>query len=206
MMEQRVNFFTDLNRPVRDWLNLSFIASLLLAVLLFYSAIIAAQILQQRSLQNQLAEVRNKFSDVRNNYNKLASVQQKHVDKNVYIRRIDALTEDLSIKNSIVQALRQIQQDHTQGFVEPLKALASHPEKGLWLQRIKIRGSDLLMAGFVHQPKSLPVYLEKLKTERYFSGKTFKALEIKKGSDQPERAYRFLMRTSLDKEFEEVEP
>lgn len=199
-MEQRVNFFSDLNRPVRDWMGLPFLAGLLVVVALFYGAVIVAQVLQQRSLQNELTETNEKYLDVKKNYDKLVSVQQKSIDKEIYIRRINALTAELSVTNSIVHVLMKNKQHNKGGFSSPLKALASHSEKGLWLQRIQIKGDDFMMAGSVKKPESLPAYLEKLKAEPYFEGKEFESLEIKKDPVRPKAVYQFILRSTYSDE------
>lgn len=200
-MDQRVNFFSSLDRPARDWLNLPLVAALSLAVIIVYAGVASMQLLKQRSLHRALADYNSELNDVRTNFNELVSVQQKGLDKNTYAKRINALSADLSVKNSVSKVLRNNQLENKKGFVEPLKALASHPVKGLWFKRIQIRDQEMVLIGQVQRPESFPIYLEKLKAETYFSGKQFKSMKLQQDTSQA-WVYNFVLRTSLDDEQE----
>lgn len=86
--------------------------------------------------------------------------------------------------HGLVRWLALSAEEQRGGFVAPLAALAEqHPAKGLWLNEITLRGSDMRLRGFSQNPQLLPEYVQRLSQSSVFENRLFARLDIDRDGD-----------------------
>jgi len=71
------------------------------------------------------------------------------------------------------------------GFAPLLEALARHPQEGLWLTAIRVRGGELTLDGVTLDPERLPRYLAELNADPALSPWPLTAAQLTRQSEQP---------------------
>jgi hypothetical protein len=75
----------------------------------------------------------------------------------------------------------------TEGYAEPLRALARRSMEGVWLTRIEFAeaGGELSLTGRATRPELVPAYLERLRGEQALFGQAFSKLEVTRPAKEP---------------------
>jgi Tfp pilus assembly protein PilN len=179
-MEQRINFYDKLDRPGKDWLNLTFIALICALVLFVMGAISVTMMSMQRSSYKQLSDLHSDIDQIRKNVNELMVVQQRSADNTIFLRKIELLEAERLIKSRVSSALQLHPFEGGVGFTGYMSALASHSERGLWFTRIVLQdaGKNIELGGMVKDPESVPRYLQALQSQDIFAGHQFSMMRI----------------------------
>ncbi len=92
---------------------------------------------------------------------------------------------------------------NTDGFSTPLRALAEHNLKGLWLTRIIVSGPDThtTLEGRARAPSLVPEYLLGLATEGVLNGQRFDQFEIDTDTKSAGTAVYFSMTSAPAERF-----
>jgi Fimbrial assembly protein (PilN) len=119
-----------------------------------------------------------------------------------------ALADRLAAEEREVQALEAVARTlatgglaHTTGFVGPLQAFGRATTEGAWLTGLSLdnRRGSMVVEGHALDASRVPALLQTLKTEPYFAGTTFSAIEMTAGtpnaSSAADRALKFRLST-----------
>lgn len=191
-LPQRINFFDALERPVKDWFGLNFMLVLLLLFAILVGLWAMFMVSSNSGLHKQLSDVKHKAERLQKNVNELTAAQQRSVNKNIFVQKINMLKAEYASKARIVSALDEHPWEGGKGFSQQMKGLASHGERGMWFTAIKLgdSGDDIELTGYTRNPASVPRYLKSLQGEPIFSGHQFTQVGIRpEGTDK--NLYRF---------------
>lgn len=94
------------------------------------------------------------------------------------VKRISEKTKELANKQKVLTILSRDEFGNTKGFVEYVSGLARQRIEGLWLTKIRIAsgGVNIALHGTTTQPALVPQYLQRLSSEKTFSGIEFESL------------------------------
>jgi len=93
-------------------------------------------------------------------------------------KRINERTNELANKQKVINILSRDEFGNTNGFIEHVTGLARQRIEGLWLTQIRISdgGTDVALHGTTTKPDLLPKYLQRLSSEKIFTGTEFQSL------------------------------
>lgn len=199
-LPQRINFFDQLDRPVKDWFSFNFMLVLLLALIILIGMWAMFMVSSNSGLHKQLSDVKHNTDRLQKNVNELAAVQQRSANKSIFIEKIKVLKAEYASKVRIVSALDQHPWEGGTGFSQQMKGLASHGEPGMWFTAIRLddSGQDISLNGFTRNPASIPRYLKALQGEAIFSGHQFTKIGIRPEA-KDRNLYRFELITTPEK-------
>ncbi len=114
----------------------------------------------------------------------------------VLASEIDALTEEVRIRQRMYEVLSPGASGNTEGFSSHLVGLARQRVKGVWLRSIRIDegGQQLVLVGSTLDPEGVPDLLEKLGHEEAFMGREFHRLLLERKSKES-RTVNFTLST-----------
>lgn len=172
---QQVNLFTDEFRPRRVLLTLDQIVLLggvvvliLLGVNFFADSALASRQTELAAKQKKLDTITQQVERMQQRANELV-LDESLVSANARLAvRLRARTDLLDMLGSVV-----VQPNND--FSNTLVALARQRSEGLWLTRITLNGSGqgMTLEGKTEQGAWVPEYLQKLRDESAFVGRTF---------------------------------
>lgn len=97
------------------------------------------------------------------------------------------LEQKLKVREEILDVIKHASTSSNSGFSLTMRALARQKLDGLWLTGFDIdtRLDSLTIKGRALQPELVPQYIEKLRAESAFQGKSFAALNISMSRQVP---------------------
>ncbi len=182
---QQVNLYTDAFKPKKVILPLSQIIMLpiLAAVLLGVATYFMSQHLDGLRDDVQVME-----SDKAKLEKRIVLMEEQagkmRMDDSL-VAANQRLTRRLSARRDMVEMLDKVVVKDDDGFSGILLSLARQNLDSLWLQRILLSasGKQLTLQGYTSSSESVPLYLQKLRQEQSFIGRTFKGFNITQTQD-----------------------
>lgn len=177
-MEQRINLYqADLfvkEAPLSARMMLILLGGFLCLLLLVYGVYFwRVQQLDHQLLQ--LQQLKNNASE------RLAQMQVQFPPKQkspALQREIERLSQELERKQPLLDLVSGASFGNSTGFSRYLEGLARQTLKGVWLNRIDVdlTGPAIDLEGNALQPELVPALLQKLASEKVFSGLNFNSL------------------------------
>ena len=181
LMMQNINLLPQAYQKEKIILSAQMILVTCTTVIFIFSIIIASQVWaldrKKEELQKAKIQLQNKEKDITEFK---ASVPKPTLDANLTVE-VEHLSEQIKKKQDLIAQLNEIVIKKDNGFANYLKGLSKQHVQGIWLTDIKIQGDghSILLSGNTLSPELVPTYLERLKKEGSFSGKTFDAVNFK---------------------------
>ncbi len=116
--------------------------------------------------------------------------------------RRKSLEAALANRSRALQALQEGALGRTQGYAEPLRALARSSMGGVWLTRIEFSedNGELSLVGRATRAELVARYLERLRAEQALRGQSFSSLEIRRRAAEKGAPFVEFALSSEDKE------
>jgi Tfp pilus assembly protein PilN len=184
---QQVNLYTDAFRPQKVVLSLEQI------VLIAVSAIVIV-IIATLFLNASLAKSEKRIQTEQVRVDKLSSQLVVLEDKAKYLRQDDSLmaanqrvSEKLSARRQMIKVLDRVVVKDDEGFSNILLSLARQKTAGLWLTSIEVgaSGKSMTIEGTTLNANAVPAYLQNLRKEDGFIGRTFTLFNLDADPDKP---------------------
>ena len=178
MSMQQVNLYQDELKTQKLKYSASLLLQVSIVLVVMLSAITGFSYFQLQQHQSSLAEYQQKqkvaMADLQTIQSELA-LRKKDA---ALARRIVQKTKELSNKQKVLNILSRDEFGNTKGFIEHVSGLARQRVEGLWLTKIRIAsgGTDVSLTGTTSNPSLLPKYLQRLSSEKAFSGTEFQSL------------------------------
>lgn len=156
-----------------------------------------------RELDNALQSVQQQESEAAQRLEELtrtlAQFRGDDTQTNTLRETLDALTR----RERLLATIDGPALGNTDGFSAPLRALAEHNMKGLWLTRILVSGGDThtTLEGRAQSPNLVPEYLLDLATEGVLSGQRFDQFEIDSDAESADTTVHFSMTSAPSERF-----
>ena len=178
MSMQQVNLFQDELKTQKLKYSASMLLQISVVLIVVLSAVAGFSYFQLQQHQISLAEHQQK--------QKIAMADLQTIQSELSLRRKDAAlarrivqkTKELSNKQKVLNILSRDEFGNTKGFIGHVSGLARQRVEGLWLTKIRIAsgGTDVSLNGTTSKPSLLPKYLQRLSSEKAFSGTEFQSL------------------------------
>ena len=186
---QQVNLYTEAFRPKKVVLPLEHIVLLtVLSILL----VIAASF----GLNASLAKGELRLHEKETRVTKMAEQLVKFEAKAKQLRQDDSLvaannrlSTKLDARRQMIGVLDSVVVKDDEGFSNLLLSLARQKTEGLWLTSIHIgaSGQDMTIEGTTLNANAVPEYLQNLRSESGFIGRTFTLFNLDADLEQPSR-------------------
>lgn len=177
---QQINLYTEEFRPKRVLLTLDQIVLLgvVVIVILFGANLLADNLLASR--QAELASRQHKLETLRKQVERMQERANGLVLDESLVAANSRLTVRLRARTDLLDMLGRVVVQHNDNFSSALVALARQRSDGLWLTRINLSASGRAMTleGRTQQGESVPQYLQKLRDEPAFAGRTFSLFNL----------------------------
>jgi len=189
-MTQQVNLFTDAFRPPKVVLPLP---QILLASLASVVILIAITLLLQADLKSEkqtLDTMVLKNQHMKDRLEILNGKAKKQKKDDSLVAANKRLSEKLNARKKMIGALDTVVVKDDDGFSAILLSLARQKQNNMWLNSIYLgaSGKDMRLEGSALNADLVPSYLQKLRQESSFLGRTFTLFELE---TDPENAKRF---------------
>lgn len=178
MSMQQVNLYQDELKTQKLKYSASMLLQISVVLVVVLSIITGFSYFQQQLHQTSLAEHQQKQKIAMADLQKIQSQLSLRNKDAVLARRITEKTKELSSKQKVLNILSRDEFGNTKGFIEHVSGLARQRVDGLWLTKIRIAsgGTDISLNGTTSKPSLLPKYLQRLSSEKAFSGTEFQSL------------------------------
>jgi hypothetical protein len=175
---QQVNLFQDELKIQKLKYSALLLVQLSLFLLIILSVVAGINYVRVQQHQASLAENKQQHKSAMEELQKIQtelSLRQK--DANL-AKIIIQKTDELANKQKVLNILSRDEFGNTKGFIEHVSGLARQRIDGLWLTQIRIAdgGTGVTLKGTTSKPSLLPKYLQRLSSEKAFSGIEFHSL------------------------------
>ena len=178
MSMQQVNLYQDELKTQKLKYSASMLLQASIALVIMLSAVAGYSYFQLQQHKSSLAEHQER--------QKVATAELQTIQSDLALRKKDTAlarkiaqkTKELSNKQKVLNILSRDEFGNTKGFIEHVSGLARQRVEGLWLTKIRIAsgGTDISLDGTTSKPSLLPKYLQRLSSEKAFSGTQFQSL------------------------------
>ena len=178
-MSQQINLYSPIFRRQRKYFSAQTMAVSIGVVLIGVAALSVYARMQVAALETQAAQTAKQLKA------RIDQLQAATADKSGEERRkaveaqVKTAEEQLRTSQQIAAAIESSAGD-ARGFSGYVRALARQTVNGVWLTSINIdfEGEGLSLAGAALRPELVPDYIDRLRREEIFKGKSFGRLEI----------------------------
>ncbi len=197
---QQVNLYTEEFQPRKVKLPLEHI--ILLGVLTLIVLVLAAAFLNH-SLETTRAEVAERQQQADTMHKRVQVLEAKAAtlvrDESLALAN-ERLAQQLSARQDMIQVLDKVVVKDDAGYSSTLIALARQRVEGLWLTRISLgaAGRNMALEGKTRLAEAVPQYLQNLRQEPSFVGRTFTLFDLNSDDDQ-RGALRFRLKSLSEK-------
>lgn len=183
---QQVNLYQPILRKQEKTFSAKTLLQGNLMVLLGLALLYGYTVVQTRNMQAQLAQVQQQRDGQIKQLAELArQFPPKAKDETLQVR-IEQQQAELAHKRKLLTAVTQLGLGGDAGFSEHLSGLARQDLPQLWLKQITLQqGQQVKLTGAAYQPEVVPLYLQRLATEKAFNGTAFHSVVIARNAEQP---------------------
>lgn len=101
------------------------------------------------------------------------------------VAEVELKAQQLELKQMLIGKLSQQQAFTSLGYSPLMTDLASVADRSIWLNRIQVNENRYIFEGYTSNPKSVPNWIDRLKTTSTLKGHSFASMTMLQGEDQP---------------------
>ncbi|GIU12679.1 fimbrial assembly protein [Shewanella morhuae] len=185
MIKYRVNLYTPSLLPPKQKLTFARLGAYALSVLLLLVVCMSYSYWQVSSLRQELQLVTQKKQQLDTQKQTLEAELAARKADPALVERVDLVTQQLELKQLLMQELSLRASLTSRGFAPVLNDLAVVADGSVWLSHIVINEQDFMFEGFAEHPQSIPLWVDKLKTTHTLKGQAFSSMSMDRGEDKP---------------------
>lgn len=185
MIKYRVNLYTPSLLPPKQKLTFARLGAYALSVLLLLVVCMSYSYWQVSSLRQELQLVTQKKQQLDTQKQTLEAELAARKADPALVERVDLVTQQLELKQLLMQELSLRASLTSRGFAPVLNDLAVVADGSVWLSHIVINEHDFMFEGFAEHPQSIPLWVDKLKTTHTLKGQAFSSMSMDRGEDKP---------------------
>lgn len=196
---QQVNLYTEEFQPRKVKLPLEQI--ILLGVATLVVLILVSVYLNHAltTMQTDIAERKQKAETMRQRVEAMEAKAATLVRDESLALANERLTQQLNARKDMIEVLDKVVVKDDIGYSSTLVALARQRVDGLWLTRISLgpAGRNMALEGETRSAEAVPQYLQNLRQEPSFVGRTFTLFDLK-NDDAKGGAMQFRLKSLSD--------
>ena len=185
MIKYRVNLYTPSLLPPKQKLTFARLGTYALSVVLLLVVCMSYSYWQVTSLRQELQLVTQKKQQLDTQKQTLEAELAARKADPALVERVDLVTQQLELKQLLMQELSLRASLTSRGFAPVLNDLAVVADGSVWLSHIVINEQDFMFEGFAEHPQSIPLWVDKLKTTHTLKGQAFSSMSMDRGEDKP---------------------
>ncbi|SUI92637.1 fimbrial assembly protein [Shewanella morhuae] len=185
MIKYRVNLYTPSLLPPKQKLTFARLGTYALSVVLLLVVCMSYSYWQVSSLRQELQLVTQKKQQLDTQKQTLEAELAARKADPALVERVDLVTQQLELKQLLMQELSLRASLTSRGFAPVLNDLAVVADGSVWLSHIVINEQDFMFEGFAEHPQSIPLWVDKLKTTHTLKGQAFSSMSMDRGEDKP---------------------
>ncbi|WP_372871529.1 PilN domain-containing protein [Shewanella sp.] len=185
MSRTHINLYDESLLPAR--LRLSF-ARLKLAVSLVLVLILSGMGLVYWQLQaalSELADARSMEQQLNTEKQQLEQRIASHKPDAALVAEVTELQDGLELKRLLLGEIAKQQRFTRDGYGALLTDLARSADGNVWLGRILVADGELRFEGYASNPRSIPLWVERLNATQTLKGKQFATMTMAREPDRP---------------------
>jgi len=204
-MIQQINLFQDIDQAtVSRKLNVYLLSLPLLCIVLAGFSLFSWWSVSRQ--QHQLQQLQSQLQTATARLQLLQQQNTAEQPDQLLEHKLQQTKNAEHILSEVLKNLTDNTSDQTRGFSRYFSALAKQADGSIWLNRIYINAenSTLLLQGSSFAAANIPYFIQRLKNEAVFKGRSFAHLTLKEAT-QNSRQIDFTVRSSLEKT-DEINP
>lgn len=179
-MSQQINLFNPIFLKQRKYFSLLTMLQALGLIVLGSLFLYAYALYQVGQLKTQSEESIKRFSAEQARlarYSAEFSPQQANQALQTEVQRLE---KELVEQTRMVDTLKSGSVGNTTGYSQYMSAFSRQVVQGLWLTGFKVTGdaAQISLSGGVLNPELLPIYIQRLGSEKAMQGKSFSTLQM----------------------------
>ena len=188
---QQVNLYTEEFRP-------RVVVLPVVQMALFYGLLVSLLIVLSIWLKAEQSDLDARVDQTQQNLNSQRAAKSVLEGKVAMLRLDDALLrnnkrlkQQIAARKALLETLDSVAVRDTQGFSSYMIGLARQNNQQLWLTRISLAesGTSMVLEGTTVAAHQVPAYLERLKQEPVFVGRSFSAFDLLQDEDNASRVH-----------------
>jgi len=183
-MKNRVNLYHPEFHPKLRLLTLSIVVSSWVLVTVFCSLFYFYVASEQQDVKSDLARIEQNKQQQKI----LAEELQRAVDNQkvdpILFKQVEKSQQLMALKKRVLDKLSGDNDLKSHSFSNLMIDLASHKQGGLWLTRINLNGTNVVMEGAATDSAIVPKWLSSLGKTAYFKGQEFADTRLYRDSKQ----------------------
>ncbi|PID43798.1 MAG: hypothetical protein CSB48_03130 [Proteobacteria bacterium] len=177
---QQINLYTDELRPRKTPLSLLHMVTALVLVILVLVGVTIVTYREHQSVTVELAKKREAAGHLEQGVESLRERTAGIVRNDALAAANDRLQKQLENRERFVDSLGAKLESGSHGFSSLLVGLARQKRDHLWLTRVHVSegGGSFGLEGVASSPELVPQYIQALRAEPAFSGRSFDLFEM----------------------------
>ena len=136
-------------------------------------------LLQAQQMQNQLDDATQQRNERLQRLETLRVQYPEKLKDPGLQKQVERLRKQLHNSQALLAAVKNYEENPTEGFSEQLAGLSRQDLHSLWLTHIAVQSQrQLALEGSARSPEDVPVLIQRLGTEPAFKGTAFQYVEI----------------------------
>ncbi|MBT1444099.1 PilN domain-containing protein [Shewanella sp. JM162201] len=185
MSKSHINLYDDSLLPARQRLSFDTLKLALISVLLLLLLGLGGLYWQLSSLKADVAAAQTQQQELTAQKLALEQRLQSHQPDVALVAEVNELQESLELKRLLLGEIGKQQRFTSKGYGDLLTDLASAADGSLWLERIVVAEGELRFEGSARDPKSVPLWVERLKETKTLQGKQFATMTMAREDGKP---------------------
>jgi len=181
---QQINLYTEAFRPQKVILPLEHIVLLPVIFLILLAGVTVWLNSNLNDMEKNLVHLQEKNKSMQSRVNNLEEKAQKQRQDDSLVAANKRLSETIKARQEMMAMLDTVVVKDDDGFSSLLLSLARQKIEGLWLKEIHVSasGQDMRLEGTTLNANAVPTYLQELRAEPSFIGRTFTLFELEKSA------------------------
>lgn len=194
-MKTRINFFRDNLKSKIVLVNLNFLCAMIVFSIFIVTAAWATLNIQDGRIESSSNRLADNLKVKRELIDSMIAAKEAKVQDPLIIAQIEKTSNQLNVKNAILDELKARETQKSNGFSALMVDLASNHQPELWLTNINLDERKLYLEGTTSDSSALPKWVSRLGGAAYFNGKEFAGARMFRDEKQ---MLSFILSSELD--------
>lgn len=177
-MSQQINLLNPDLLPRRDWLSLSTLLLVVLAIALVEGALFAKATIEREALARQETAMKEETKRLTEQLLTVSKIMGERRPDPALEAKVAVRAAEVRSSDEVLAAVRSMSANDA-GFSGYLRGFSKQAMSGLWLTEFAFAADGLTIKGRMLDNSLMPVYIQRLNAEPSLKGRNFAALDMK---------------------------
>lgn len=177
-MSQQINLLNPDLLPRRDWLSLSSVLLVVLAIALVEVALVAKATVEREALARQETAMKEESKRLTEQLLTVSKIMSERRPDPTLEAQVALRAAEVRSSDEVLAAVRSLSVNDA-GFSGYLRGFSKQAMNGLWLTEFAFAADGLTIKGRMLENGLMPVYIQRLNSEPSLKGRNFASLDMK---------------------------